>query len=147
MMRMKQMETKYFQSGNLSFEYIDTWELEKADTFSNPDCIATLSRGESNLLNIVAFPTPTNLDSYKEFMEKCIADDGGVILDSSFMKIASMDAIKLHANIKTPEITFDIHTYVFIENGNIYIFELRTVDYSQEAISEYDNLVSSVKLE
>jgi hypothetical protein len=58
-----------------------------------------------------------------------------------------MDAIKLHGNIKTPEITFDIHTYVFIENGNIYIFELRTVDYSSDVIKEYDDLISSFKLE
>ena len=141
------METKLFQSGNVSFEYIDTWELEKADTFSNPDCIATLSKGETNLLNVVAFPTETNLDSYKEFMEKCIVDDGGVILSSEFIQIASMDAIKLHGNIKTPDITFDIHTYVFIEDGNIYIFEVRTVDYSSEVINEYANLIESFKLE
>ena len=141
------METKLFQSGNVSFEYIDTWELEKADTFSNPDCIATLSKGETNLLNVVAFPTETNLDSYKEFMEKCIVDDGGVILSSEFIQIASMDAIKLHGNIKTPDITFDIHTYVFIEDENIYIFELRTVDYSSEVINEYANLIESFNLE
>lgn len=141
------METKIFKSGNVMFEYFDTWTVEKADTFSNPDCIATLSKGETNLLNVVAFPTQTNLDSYKEFMEKCIVDDGGVILNSEFTQIASMDAIKLHGNIKTPEITFDIHTYVFIENGSIYIFELRTVDYSADVINEYENLISSFKLE
>ena len=60
------METKIFKSGNVMFEYLDTWTVEKADTFSNPDCIATLSKGETNLLNVVAFPTQTNLDSYKE---------------------------------------------------------------------------------
>ena len=141
------MEYRLFQSGNLSFEYLDTWEAEKADTFSNPDCIATLSKGENNLLNVVAFPTQTDLDQYKEFMEKCIVDDGGVILSSEFTQIASMDAIKLHANIKTPDITFDIHTYVFIEDGNIYIFELRTADFSSKTINEYDDLISSVRLE
>ena len=141
------METRLFQSGNLSFEYLDSWEVEKANTSNNPDCIATLSKGEKNLLNLVAFPTHTNLEDYKEFMEKCIVDDGGVILDSDFTNVASMDAIKLHGNIKTPEITFDIHTYVFIENGNIYIFELRTVDYSYDVIKEYDDLISSFKLE
>ena len=140
------METKLFQSGNVSFEYLDAWEVEKADTFSNPDCIATLSKGESNLLNVVAFPTQTDLENYKEFMENCIVDDGGVILDSDFTRIASMDAIKLHGNIKTPEITFDIHTYVFIEDGNIYIFELRTVEHSSTTIKEYDDLISSFKL-
>ncbi len=141
------MESKLFQSGNVSFEYLDTWDVEKADTFSNPDCIATLSKGEYNLLNVVAFPTQTDLENYKEFMEKCIADDGGVILESIFTRIASMDAIRLHGNIKTPDITFDIHTYVFIEDGNIYIFELRTADYSSKIIKEYDDLISSFKLE
>jgi hypothetical protein len=141
------MGTNLFQSGNLSFEYLDSWEVEKANTSNNPDCIATLSKCENNLLNVVAFPTLTNLEDYKAFMEKCIVDDGGVILDSEFTNIASMDAIKLHGNIKTPEITFDIHTYVFIEKGNIYIFELRTVDYSSDIIKEYDDLISSVKLE
>ncbi len=141
------MQNRVFQSGNVIFEYLDTWEVEKADTFSNPDCIATLSKGENNLLNVVAFPTETNLDSYKEFMEKCIVDDGGVILNSEFIQIASMDAIKLHGNIKTPDITFDIHTYVFIEDGNIYIFELRTADFLSKTIKEYDDLISSFKLE
>ena len=92
------MENKLFQSGNVSFEYPDTWDIETADTFSNPDCIATLSKGESNLLNVVSFPTETNLDSYKEFMEKCIVDDGGVILSSEFIQIASMDA--MHAFLR-----------------------------------------------
>ena len=141
------MEFKLFQSGNLSFEYPDTWEVEKPDTANNPDCIATLSKGENNLLNIVAFPTETNLDDYKVFMEQCITDDGGVILESDFAQIASMDAIKLHANIKTPEITFDIYTFVFIEDGNIYIFELRTVDYSAEPVDEYEMMINTLILE
>ncbi|MBR0272192.1 MAG: hypothetical protein IJQ68_09450 [Methanobrevibacter sp.] len=141
------MNKNIFQSGNVSFQYPETWTVEDADTFNNPDCIATLSKGESNLLNIVAFPTPTDLNSYKEFMENTICDDGGVILESDFVQIANMDAIRLHGNIRTPDITFDIHTYVFIEEGNIYIFELRTADYSSKTIKEYDEIVSSLKLE
>lgn len=141
------MNKNIFHSGNVSFEYLDTWAVEDADTFNNPDCIATLSKGENNLLNIVAFPTPTDLNSYKEFMENTISDDGGVILESDFVQIACMDAIRLHGNIKTPDITFDIHTYVFIEDGNIYIFELRTADYSSKTIKEYDEMISSLKLE
>ena len=141
------MPLKVFQSGNVSFEYDESWEVEDADTFNNPDCIATLSKGENNLINVVAFPTETDLDAYKEFMEKTIVEDGGSILESDFIQIASMDAIKLHANIKTPEITFDIHTFVFIEKGNIYIFELRTVDYSSKSINEYEDMISTLKLE
>ena len=101
------MGTNLFQSGNVSFEY---------------------------------------LEDYKVFMEKCIVDDGGVILDSEFTNIASMDAIKLHGNIKTPKITFDIHTYVFIENGEIYIFELRTLDVSGESERQFKNIIQSFKI-
>lgn len=135
-----------FSTGNISFEYPSPWEVEKADILSNPDCIATLSKGQDNLINAVMFPTATNLDDYKIFMEDAISDDGGVILASDFTQIADMDTIKLHANMDTPEINFDIHTYVFIEKGDIYIFELRTLDTSGESEREFKNIVSSFKI-
>ena len=134
-----------FNTGKITFEYPVTWEVEKADVLSNPDCIATLSKGQDNLLNAVSFPTATNLDDYKIFMEDVISDDGGVILSSDFVQIADKDAIKVHANMDTPEINFDIHTYVFVENGEIYIFELRTLDVSGESESEFKNIISSLK--
>ena len=137
---------KTFNAGYITFEYPNEWEVEKADILSNPDCIATLSKGEDNLINAVMFPTATNLDDYKIFMEDAISDDGGVILASDFTQIADMDSIKLHANMDTPEINFDIHTYVFIEKGNIYIFELRTLDVSGESEREFKNIVSSLKI-
>ena len=114
-----------FHAGKVSFEYPSVWEVEKADILSNPDCIATLSKGQDNLINAVMFPTQTNLDDYKIFMEDAISDDGGVILASDFTRIADMDAIKLHANMDTPEINFDIHTYVFIEKGDILSLNYR----------------------
>ena len=135
-----------FNTGKITFEYPNTWEVEKADILSNPDCIATLSKGQDNLINAVMFPTATNLDDYKSFMEDAISDDGGVILASDFTQIADKDAIKLHANMDTPEINFDIHTYVFIEHGEIYIFELRTLDVSGEAEREFKNIISSFKI-
>ena len=137
---------KTFNAGYITFEYPNEWEVEKADILSNPDCIATLLKGEDNLINAVMFPTATNLDDYKIFMEDAISDDGGVILASDFTQIAGMDSIKLHANMDTPEINFDIHTYVFIEKGNIYIFELRTLDISGESENEFKNIVSSLKI-
>ena len=137
---------KTFNSPSICFEYPNEWEAEKADILANPDCIATLSKGEDNLINAVMFPTATNLDDYKIFMEDAISDDGGVILASDFTQIADMDAIKLHANMDTPEINFDIHTYVFIEKGNIYIFELRTLDVSGESESEFKSIISSLKI-
>ena len=105
----KRKMMKTFNTGKITFEYPVTWEVEKADILSNPDCIATLSKGQDNLINAVMFPTATNLDDYKIFMEDALTDDGGVILASDFVRIADMDAIKLHANMDTPEINFDIH--------------------------------------
>lgn len=135
-----------FNTGKITFKYPVVWEVEKADILSNPDCIATLSKGEDNLINAVMFPTATNLDDYKIFMEDAISDDGGVILASDFTRIADKDAIKLHANMDTPEINFDIHTYVFIESGDIYIFELRTLDVSGEAEREFKEIISSFEI-
>ena len=134
---------KTFNTGKITFKYPDIWEVEKADILSNPDCIATLSKGQDNLINAVMFPTATNLDDYKIFMEDAISDDGGVILASDFIEISGKDAIKLHANIDTPEINFDIHTYVFIERKTIYIFELRTLDISGESEKEFKNIIET----
>ncbi len=135
-----------FNSGKITFKYPEEWEVEKADILSNPDCIATLSKGQDNLINAVMFPTATTLDDYKIFMEDAISDDGGVILASDFVEIAGMDAIKLHANMDTPELNFDIHTYVFIEKRNIYIFELRTLDISGESERQFKNIIDSFKI-
>ena len=137
---------KTFNTGKVTFEYPGSWDVEKADILSNPDCIATLSKGNDNLINAVMFPTATNLDDYKIFMENAISDDGGVILSSDFIQIADKNAIKLHANMDTPEINFDIHTFVFIENKEIYIFELRTLDISGESESEFKNIISTFKI-
>ena len=135
-----------FNTGKVSFEYPDVWEVEKADIISNPDCIARLSKGEGNLVNAVMFPPATNLDDYKVFMENAISDDGGQIFACDFVQIAGMDAIKLHANMDTPEINFDMHTYVFIENKIIYIFELRTLDVSGESEGEFKNMIESFRI-
>ena len=135
-----------FNTGKVKFNYPSSWEVEKADILSNPDCIATLSKGSDNLINAVMFPTATNLEDYKVFMEDSISDDGGVILASDFVEISRRDAIKLHANMDTPDINFDIHTYVFIEEKNIYIFELRTLDISGESEREFKNMVSTFEI-
>ena len=137
---------KTYNTGKITFEYPSSWEVEKADILSNPDCIATLSKGSDNLINAVMFPTATNLDDYKIFMENALSDDGGVILASDFVQIADKDAIKLHANMDTPEINFDIHTYVFIENGEIFIFEMRTLDVSGESEREFKNMISTFEI-
>ena len=137
---------KTFNAGNITFKYPSAWEVEKADILSNPDCVATLSKGNDNLINAVMFPTATNLEDYKTFMEDAISDDGGVVFSSDFTQIADNDAIKLHANIDTVDLNFDIHTYVFIIDKIIYIFELRTLDISGESESEFENIISTFKV-
>ena len=135
-----------FNTGKIAFKYSDTWEVEKANILSNPDCIATLSKGNDNLINAVMFPTATDLENYKLFMEDSISDDGGIILSSDFLEIADYPAIKLHANMDTEELNFDIHTYVFIEDKMIYIFELRTLDISGKAEKEFEDIISTFEI-
>lgn len=135
-----------FNASKFIFSYPDDWEVEKADILANPDCVATLSKGNDNLINAVMFPTATNLEDYKAFMEDALTDDGGVIIASDFVKIVDLNAIKLHANMDTPDINFDIHTYVFIEKGNIYIFELRTLDVSGESERQFKHMIESFKI-
>ncbi len=140
------MEFKTVNTNNLNFKYPVTWEKEKADTYNNPDCVATLSKGDKNLINVVMFPTRANIEDYKLFMEDSISDDGGVILESDFVEIDGKPAINTHANMDTPEINFDIYNYVFIENGNIYIFELRTVESSLEPVTEFKDMINTLTL-
>ena len=135
-----------FNTGKITFKYPDTWEVEKANILSNPDCIATLSKGNDNLINAVMFPTATDLENYKLFMEDSITDDGGIILSSDFLEIADYSAINLHANMDTEELNFDIHTYVFIEDKMIYIFELRTLDISGKAENEFEDIISTFEI-
>ena len=135
-----------FNTGKITFKYPSSWEVEKANILSNPDCIATLSKGNDNLINAVMFPTATDLENYKLFMEDSITDDGGVILSSNFIEIAGISAIKLHANMDTPDLNFDIHTYVFIEDKMIYIFELRTLDISGKSEREFEDMISTFEI-
>lgn len=137
---------KTFNDSKITFKYPLNWDLEKADTFNNPDCVATLSKGEENLVNLVIFPTQTNLEEFKVQMEDMITDDGGVILISDFVKIANKNAIYVKANIDTPEINYDIHTYVFIEKGEIFIFELRTIENSNTSVDEYKSFVDTFEV-
>lgn len=140
------MEMKTFNNNKITFKYPVSWENEKPDTFNNPDCIATLSKGEENLLNVVMFPTQTNLEDFKLKMEDMIVDDGGVISESDYVSIADKDAIRVVAEISTTDIIFEIYSYVFIINNKIYIFELRTIDPKRETIAEYVELVDSFEV-
>ena len=140
------MGYRVFKNSKITFKYSETWEKEQPDTFNNPDCVATLSKGDDSLLNVVMFPTNTNLEDFKLKMEDMITDDGGVILESDFVSIANEDAIHVVAKMSNPDIIYEIYTYVFIINNIIYIFELRTVNPNQELLDEYKTLIDSFKI-
>ncbi len=140
------MEYKTFKNSKISFKYSVSWEKEHPDTFNNPDCIATLSKGDENLLNVVMFPTHTTLDDFKIKMEDMITDDGGILIESDFVSVEGKDAIRTVAEIHTPDIIFEIYTYVFIIANNIYIFELRTTEPKNDVLKEYDALINSFEI-
>ena len=137
---------KKFENNNIIFEFPDDWNVEKADVLSNPDCVATLSKGETTLLNVVKFPTNTDLEEFKPNMENMFEEDGGVILDSYLTNIANKSAIYLHGNIDTVDINFDIHSFVFVENKIIYFFEFRTLEVSEDIIKEFNEIVNSFEI-
>ena len=137
---------KKFENNNIIFEFPDDWNVEKADVLSNPDCVATLSKGETTLLNVVKFPTNTDLDEFKPNMENMFEEDGGVILDSYLTNIANKTVIYLHGNIDTVDTNFDIHSFVFVENKIIYFFEFRTLEVSEDIIKEFNEIVNSFEI-
>lgn len=140
------MDYNTFKNSKISFKYAVNWEKEHPDTKNNPDCIATFSKGEENLLNVVMFPTHATLDDFKIKMEDMITDDGGIILESEFVSRAGKDAIRTVAEMHTPDIIFEIYTYVFIISNEIYIFELRTTEPKKDVLDEYDILIDSFKI-
>ena len=140
------MSEKNFNNGKVFFNYSDVWFLEEPDIKNNPDCIATLSKDEGNLINIVTFETEASIKEFKPLMEDMLKEDGGLILSSEIVEINNKSVIKLHANMSLPEINFDIRSFVFIEDSQIYIFELRTIDDSTNIVEDINNLVESFKI-
>lgn len=137
---------KTFNNNKITFQFPSAWEVEKANIQNNPDCVATVAKGETNLLNVVQFPTATTLEEFKPNMEDMFTEDGGVIFDCDIIEIASKQAIYMHGNMDTVEINFDIHSFVFIENKIIYFFEFRTLEVTNEAIEEFKNIVDSFEI-
>ncbi|MDL2246388.1 hypothetical protein LJB96_02090 [Methanobrevibacter sp. OttesenSCG-928-K11] len=140
------MTNKNFNNGEIFFDYSDNWFLEDPDTKNNPDCIATLSKNENNLINVVTFETEASLKEFKPLMEDMLKEDGALIISSNIIEINDKSAIKLHANMTLPEINFNIRTFVFIEDFQIYIFELRTADDSETAVEDINNIAESFKI-
>lgn len=128
----------------LSFKYSDEWELEEVPLDNNPDCIATLSYEDGSLLNVIAFQSEMpSLDQFKEIIEESLLDDNAQIVSSEIAHVGKRSAIQIHSRISIPEIDFEMFSVVFLEDGYVYIFELRTVS---DIVSEFMEIVRTFEI-
>ena len=112
----------------LSFKYDDDWKLDEIPDDSNPDCIATLTYKDGSYFNVIAYQTEwTSLEMFKEVVENSLINDGANIISSMISKINGMNSLQIHSHISIPEISFDMFSVIFIEDGFLFFFELRTV--------------------
>ena len=116
----------------LSFKYSDEWELEEIPLENNPDCIATLSYMDGSLLNVIAFQS--EMPSLEEFKE---------IIEESLVNVGKRSAIQIHSKISIPEIDFEMFSVVFLEDGFVYIFELRTIS---DLVSKFMEIVRTFEI-
>ena len=128
----------------LSFKYSDEWELEEIPLDNNPDCIATLSYEDGSLLNVIAFQSEMpSLDAFKEFIEESLLNDNAEIVSSQIANVGKRQSIQIHSRISIPEIDFEMFSVVFLENGFVYIFELRTIN---DIVSKFMEIVRTAEI-
>lgn len=128
----------------LSFKYSDEWELEEVPLVNNPDCIATLSYEDGSLLNVIAFQSEMpSLDDFKEIIEESLLNDNAEIISSEIANVGKRPTIQIHSKISIPEIDFEMFSVVFLEDGFVYIFELRTVS---DIVSKFMEIVRTFEI-
>ena len=128
----------------LSFKYDDDWKLDEIPDDSNPDCIATLTYKNGSYFNVIAYQTEwTSLEMFKEVVENSLINDGANIISSMISKINGMDSLQIHSHINIPEISFDMFSVIFIEDGFLFFFELRTVS---DLIGEFIKILETLEI-
>lgn len=128
----------------LQFKYSDKWVLEAIPLENNPDCIATLSYEDGSLLNVIAFPSELeSLDVFKAVVEASLQDDGAQIVSSEIANVNKRQSIQTHSRITTPEIDFEMFSVIFLEDGFLYIFELRAVS---DIVHEFMEIVKTFEI-
>ena len=128
----------------LSFKYNDDWKLDEIPDNSNPDCIATLTYKNGSYFNVIAYQTEwTSLEMFKEVVENSLINDGANIISSMISKINGMDSLQIHSHINIPEISFDMFSVIFIEDGFLFFFELRTVS---DLIGEFIKILETLEI-
>ena len=128
----------------LSFKYDDDWKLDEIPDDRNPDCIATLTYKDGSYFNVIAYQTEwTSLEMFKEVVENSLINDGANIISSMISKINGMDSLQIHSHINIPEISFDMFSVIFIEDGFLFFFELRTVS---DLIGEFIKILETLEI-
>lgn len=128
----------------LSFKYNDDWKLDEIPDNSNPDCIATLTYKDGSYFNVIAYQTEwTSLEMFKEVVENSLINDGANIISSMISKINGMNSLQIHSHISIPEISFDMFSVIFIEEGFLFFFELRTVS---DLIGEFMKILETLEI-
>ena len=128
----------------LSFKYDDDWKLDEIPDDSNPDCIATLTYKDGSYFNVIAYQTEwTSLEMFKEVVENSLINDGANIISSMISKINGMNSLQIHSHISIPEISFDMFSVIFIEDGFLFFFELRTVS---DLIGEFIKILETLEI-
>ena len=128
----------------ISFKYSDEWELEAVPLDNNPDCIATLSYIDGSLLNVIAFQSEMpSLADFKEIIEESLLNDNAQIVSSDIANVGKRSTIQTHSRISIPEIDFEMFSVVFLEDGFVYIFELRTVS---DIVSKFMEIVRTFEI-
>ena len=128
----------------LSFKYNDDWKLDEIPYNSNPDCIATLTYKDGSYFNVIAYQTEwTSLEMFKEVVENSLINDGANIISSMISKINGMNSLQIHSHISIPEISFDMFSVIFIEDGFLFFFELRTVS---DLIGEFMKILETLEI-
>ena len=128
----------------LSFKYDDGWKLDEIPDDSNPDCIATLTYKDGSYFNVIAYQTEwTSLEMFKEVVENSLINDGANIISSMISKINGMNSLQIHSHISIPEISFDMFSVIFIEDGFLFFFELRTVS---DLIGEFIKILETLEI-
>ena len=111
---------------------------------NNPDCIATLSYEDGSLLNVIAFQSEMpSLEDFKEIIEESLLNDNAQIVSSEIANVGKRKSIQTHSRISIPEIDFEMFSVVFLEDGFVYIFELRTVS---DIVSKFMEIVRTFEI-
>ena len=70
-------------------------------------------------------------------------NDNAQIVSSEIANVGKRQSIQTHSKISIPEIDFEMFSVVFLEDGFVYIFELRTVS---DIVSKFMEIVRTFEI-